>query len=85
MHPVRIWVAGVPLEHVRVIEHIRGNKWKTAWIEPNPGLFITLNPASWFACGRTEKRFFERKRTARGSSNGTRTKDIQKTRQLPTP
>jgi len=83
MHPVRKWVAGVPLEHVRVIEHIRGNKWKTAWIEPNP--WLVHYAASWFACGRTEKRFFERKRTARGSSNGTRTKEIQRTRQSPTP
>lgn len=27
-----------PLEHVRVLEHIRGNKWKVEWIDPNPGL-----------------------------------------------
>ncbi|HEY6253983.1 MAG TPA: hypothetical protein VI685_28850 [Candidatus Angelobacter sp.] len=29
---------GVPLQHVRIIEHVRGNKWKVKWIEPNPGL-----------------------------------------------
>jgi hypothetical protein len=23
---------------VRIIEHIRGNKWKVEWVEPNPGL-----------------------------------------------
>jgi hypothetical protein len=26
------------LEHVRVLEHIRGNKWKVEWLDPNPGL-----------------------------------------------
>ncbi len=31
-------VPGAPFEHVRIIEHIRGNKWKAKWIEPNPGL-----------------------------------------------
>ena len=26
------------LEHVRVLEHIRGRNWKVEWIDPNPGL-----------------------------------------------
>jgi hypothetical protein len=26
------------LQRVRIIEHLRGNKWKAEWIEPNPGL-----------------------------------------------
>ena len=25
-------------QRVRIIEHIRGNKWKVEWVEPNPGL-----------------------------------------------
>jgi hypothetical protein len=29
---------GAPFQRVRTIEHIRGNKWKVEWIEPNPGL-----------------------------------------------
>jgi hypothetical protein len=29
---------GIPFERVKVLEHIRGNKWKAQWIEPNPGL-----------------------------------------------
>ncbi|MGD1092913.1 MAG: hypothetical protein ABSB35_13105 [Bryobacteraceae bacterium] len=29
---------GVPLQRVRVIEHVRRNKWKVEWIDPNPGL-----------------------------------------------
>jgi hypothetical protein len=27
-----------PLQRVRIIEHIRGNKWKAEWVNPNPGL-----------------------------------------------
>jgi hypothetical protein len=27
-----------PLQRVRIIEHIRGNKWKAEWVDPNPGL-----------------------------------------------
>lgn len=31
---------GTPFQHVRVIQHIRGNKWKVEWIDPNPGLVV---------------------------------------------
>ena len=27
-----------PLQRVRIIEHILGNKWKAEWVDPNPGL-----------------------------------------------
>src|SRR5687768_9495245 len=26
------------LQRVKILEHIRGNKWKAEWIDPNPGL-----------------------------------------------
>jgi hypothetical protein len=26
------------IERVRIIEHIRGNRWKAQWIDPNSGL-----------------------------------------------
>ena len=29
---------GTPSQRVRIIEHVRGNKWKPEWIDPNPGL-----------------------------------------------
>jgi hypothetical protein len=29
---------GVPFQRVRILEHVRGNKWKAQWIDPNPGL-----------------------------------------------
>lgn len=30
--------AGVELQHVKVLEHVRGGKWKVEWIDPNAGL-----------------------------------------------
>lgn len=27
-----------PFQHVKILQHIRRNKWKAQWIEPNPGL-----------------------------------------------
>lgn len=30
--------SGTPLQRVRVVEHLRRNKWKVEWIDPNPGL-----------------------------------------------
>src|SRR5438034_1089242 len=29
---------GTPLQHVRIVEHIRRNKWRAEWSEPDPGL-----------------------------------------------
>jgi len=31
-------VEGAPFQRVKVIAHIRRNKWKVEWIDPNPGL-----------------------------------------------
>jgi hypothetical protein len=27
-----------PLQRVRIVVHIRGNRWKAEWIDPDPGL-----------------------------------------------
>lgn len=29
---------GVPFQRVRIVAHVRHNKWKVQWIDPNPGL-----------------------------------------------
>lgn len=29
---------GTQIQRVRILEHIRGSKWKAEWLEPNPGL-----------------------------------------------
>ncbi len=27
-----------PLQRVRIVQHVRGQKWRAEWVEPNPGL-----------------------------------------------
>ena len=27
-----------PLQRVKILQHVRGKKWKAQWIDPNPGL-----------------------------------------------
>lgn len=29
---------GTPFQRVRILEHIRRNKWRAEWIDPNPGM-----------------------------------------------
>jgi hypothetical protein len=29
---------GVPFQRVKILEHVRGSKWKAEWVDPNPGL-----------------------------------------------
>jgi len=31
-------ITGLPFQKVRVIEHVRADRWKVEWLEPNPGL-----------------------------------------------
>jgi hypothetical protein len=64
-------VPGAPFQRVRVIEHIRGNKWKAEWIDPNPGLVhyvTTWSPVNWSAPGKSTRRFS--KKSPRRSLSG---------------
>ncbi len=29
---------GAPLQRIRIVQHVRGTKWRAEWVEPNPGL-----------------------------------------------
>src|SRR5262245_39841972 len=29
---------GTPFQHVKVVQHARGKKWRVQWIDPSPGL-----------------------------------------------
>lgn len=29
---------GAPMQHIRILEHVRGTKWRAEWLDPNPGL-----------------------------------------------
>jgi hypothetical protein len=50
-------VPGSPLEHVRIIGHIRRNKWKAKWIDPNPGL-VDYAESGQLVCSWKERSAF---------------------------
>lgn len=52
-------VAGGPIERVRVLEHIRGNKWKPEWIEPNPGLMHYVESGQLLCPWKERKAFLK--------------------------
>jgi hypothetical protein len=41
--------SGTPFQRVRILEHIRGTKWKVEWVEPNLGL-VHFVDSSWLIC-----------------------------------
>jgi hypothetical protein len=56
--------AAGPIERVRVLEHIRGNKWKTEWLEPNPGL-VHYVESGQLLCPWKERKAFMREEESR--------------------
>ena len=52
-------LSGAPVQHVRVLEHLRGNKWKAEWIEPNPGLVHYVESGHLIAPWKGLKRFLK--------------------------
>jgi len=51
--------ARTPLQLVRVIEHVRGNKWKVEWIDPNPGLVHYASSVQLVALWKDHKAFLK--------------------------
>lgn len=51
--------SGTPLERVRVLQHIRRNKWKAKWIEPNPGLIDYVESAQIVVPWKEHKAFLK--------------------------
>lgn len=47
-----------PIQHIKIIEHIRGKKWKAEWIEPNPGLIDYVESQQLIVRWRDRKAFF---------------------------
>src|SRR5258708_12699567 len=47
----------LPFQQVRVIEHVRGNKWKAEWIEPNPGLVHYIESGQLIVSWKEHKAF----------------------------
>jgi hypothetical protein len=50
---------GIPLERVQIIEHIRGDKWKAEWIQPNPGLVHYVDSGQLVCTWREQKAFLK--------------------------
>lgn len=50
---------GVPQQHVKTIEHIRRNKWRAEWIEPNPGLVDYVESGQLVALWKDAKRLLK--------------------------
>jgi hypothetical protein len=57
-------VAGAPFQRVRVIEHVRRNKWKVQWIEPNPGLVDYVESGQLMAPWKDHKAFLKEEGSA---------------------
>ena len=51
--------AGVPLQRVRIVGHIRGNRWKAEWIDPNPGLVHYVKSGDLVALWKEHKVFLK--------------------------
>ena len=52
-------VVGAPFHHVRILEHIRKNKWKAKWIEPNPGLVDYVESGQLIVAWKERKAFLK--------------------------
>jgi hypothetical protein len=50
---------GNTFQRVRIIEHIRGNKWKAKWIDPNPGLIDYIESGKLIVPWKEHKAFLE--------------------------
>lgn len=48
-------VPGTPLQRVRILEHIRGTKWRAKWIAPNPGLIDYVDSSQLIVHWREHK------------------------------
>jgi hypothetical protein len=50
---------GTPFQRVRIIEHVRGNKWKAKWIDPNPGLIDYIESGQLIVSWKGHKAFLK--------------------------
>jgi hypothetical protein len=55
---------GTPLQRVRVIEHVRRNKWRVEWIDPNPGLVDYVESADLIVLWKDHKAFLKEEANA---------------------
>ncbi len=48
-----------PVQRVRIIEHIRANKWKAEWVDPNPGLVHYVESGQLVCLWKEHKAFLK--------------------------
>src|SRR5467141_5278589 len=53
-----------PFQRVRIIEHVRGNKWKAEWIDPNPGLIHYVESGQLIVPWKEHKAFLREEENA---------------------
>ena len=47
-----------PVQRVKIIQHVRGKKWKAEWIDPNPGLVDYVESQNLLVPWKEQKAFF---------------------------
>lgn len=57
-------MAGAPLQCVRILQHIRRNKWKAQWVRPNPGLVDYVESAQLLVVWKDHKSFLRDEKNA---------------------
>jgi hypothetical protein len=63
---------GGSFQHVRIIEHIRGNKWKAEWIEPNPGLVHYVESGQLIVAWKERRAFLKEEESEERLQNQNR-------------
>jgi hypothetical protein len=56
--------AGAPLQRIRIIQHLRRNKWKAQWIDPNPGLTDYVESSQVICLWKEHKAFLKEEENA---------------------
>jgi hypothetical protein len=59
---------GEPFQRVRVIEHIRKNKWRVEWLEPHPGLVDYVESGQLICPWKEHKAFLKEEGNAKSIS-----------------
>ncbi len=54
-----------PFQHVKILQHIRRNKWRAEWIEPNPGLLDYIESQHLVVRWKDRKAFLRDEEQAR--------------------
>ena len=52
-------VAGTPLTRIKLLEHVRGNRWKAKWIDTHPGLVDYVTTAQILVPWKEHKQFLQ--------------------------